>query len=176
MVVMAPDQLNTLQSQYGADLKQFGMGPMPQNGGNAHLAGGNVWIFNPKSSADVIKAAFDYVIYTNFDLGVHENSLAQQAASGQAVGAPTAVLFKGDFQQKLSALNVKYANVPLDNYTTFINSTHALRSEPRRQTQKLYAALDPVVQAVLTDASADPQALLTKAAQQVQQVLDSSAA
>src|ERR1700674_3311508 len=174
MVVMAPDQLNTLQSQYGADLKNFGMGPMPQNGGNASLAGGNLWVFNPKSSADQIKAAFDYVIYTNFDLGVHETSLAQQAANGQAVGAPTAVLFKGDFQSKLTALNVKYANVPLDNYKAFINTTNGLRPEPRRQTQKMYAALDPVMQAVLTNGSADPQALLSQAAQQFQQVLDSS--
>jgi ABC-type glycerol-3-phosphate transport system substrate-binding protein len=174
MVVMAPDQLNTLQSQYGADLTQFGIGPMPQNGGNASLAGGNLWVFNPKSSPDVIKAAFDYVIYSNFDLNVLESSLAQQAASGQAVGAPTAVLFKGDFQQKLTALNQKYATVPLQNYTTFINSTLALRPEPHNQTQKLYAALDSVMQAVLTSASADPQALLNQAAQQFQQVLDSS--
>src|SRR6266851_8805315 len=175
MVVMAPDQLNTLQSQYGADLTQFGMGPMPQNGGNASLAGGNLWVFNPKSSPDVIKAAFDYVIYSNFDLAVHESSLAQQAANGQAVGAPTAVLFQGDFQQKLSALNTKYATVPLQNYATFINSTNALRPEPHNQTQKMYAALDPIMQAVLTNASADPQALLNQAAQQFQQVLDSSA-
>jgi multiple sugar transport system substrate-binding protein len=175
MVVMAPDQLNTLQSQYGADLTQFGMGPMPQNGGNASLAGGNLWIFNPKSSPDAIKAAFDYVVYTNFDLTVHENSLAQQAANGQAVGAPTAVLFQGAFQQKLTALNQKYATVPLQNYTTFINSTFALRPEPHNQTQKLYAALDPIMQAVLTNPSADPQALLNQAAQQFQQVLDSSA-
>jgi multiple sugar transport system substrate-binding protein len=174
MVVMAPDQLNTLQSQYGADLKNFGIGPMPQNGGNASLAGGNLWIFNPKSSADVIKAAFDYVVYTNFDLNVHELSLAQQAANGQAVGAPTAVLFKGDFQAKLTALNVKYANVPLDNYQTFINTTNGLRPEPRRETQKMYAALDPVMQAVLTTPSADPQKLLDQAASQFQQVLDSS--
>jgi ABC-type glycerol-3-phosphate transport system substrate-binding protein len=175
MVVMAPDQLNTLQSQYGADLTQFGIGPMPQNGGNASLAGGNLWIFNPKSSPDVLKAAFDYVIYTNFNLDVLESSLAQQAANGQAVGAPTAVLFKGDFQQKISALNTKYATVPLQNYATFINSTNALRPEPHNQTQKMYAALDPVMQAVLTNASADPQALLNQAAQQFQQVLDSSA-
>ncbi|HEX6483791.1 MAG TPA: extracellular solute-binding protein [Ktedonobacteraceae bacterium] len=175
MVVMAPDQLNTLQSQYGADLTQFGIGPMPQNGGNASLAGGNLWVFNPKSSPDVIKAAFDYVIYTNFNLDVLENSLAQQAANGQAVGAPTAVLFKGDFQQKLTALNKKYATVPLQNYTTFINSTNALRPEPHNQTQKMYAALDPIMQAVLTNASADPQTLLNQAAQQFQQVLDSSA-
>jgi multiple sugar transport system substrate-binding protein len=174
MVVMAPDQLNTLQSQYGADLTQFGIGPMPQNGGNASLAGGNLWVFNPKSSADVIKAAFDYVIYTNFNLDVHESSLAQQAANGQAVGAPTAVLFQGAFQQKLSALNTKYANVPLQNYTSFINSTNALRPEPHRQTQKMYATLDAVMQAILTNASADPQSLLNQAAQQFQQVLDSS--
>ncbi len=176
MVVMAPDQLPTLQTQYQADLKNFGIGPMPQNGGNAALTGGNVWVFNPKSSADVIKAAFDYVIYANFNLNVLENSLAQQAASGQVVGAPTAVLFQGDFQKKLSALNSKYATVPLQNYTTFINSTLALRPEPRKQTQKLYAALDAVMQAVLTNPNADPEALLNKAAQQFQQVLDQSAA
>ena len=174
MVVMAPDQLNTLQSQYQANLMDFGMGPMPQNGGNAALTGGNLWIFNPKSSADAIKAAFDYVIYSNFNLAVHESSLAQQAANGQAVGAPTAVLFQGDFQQKLTALNEKYATVPLQNYATFINSTIALRPEPHNQTQKMYAALDPIMQAVLTNANADPQALLNQAAQQFQQVLDSS--
>jgi ABC-type glycerol-3-phosphate transport system substrate-binding protein len=174
MVVMAPDQLNNLQSSYGADLKNFGLAPMPQNGGNATLAGGNLWIFNPKSSPDVIKAAFDFVTYTNFNLDVLESSKAQQAANGQAVGAPTAQLFKGDFQQKLSALDVKYATVPRENYKTFINSTYALRPEPGRQTQKMYALLDSAMQAVLNDPKADPQALLDAAAKQFQQVLDSS--
>jgi ABC-type glycerol-3-phosphate transport system substrate-binding protein len=174
MVVMAPDQLNNLQSQFGADLKNFGIGAMPQNGGNATLTGGNVWVFNPKSSADVIKAAFDYVIYTNFNLDVRESGLANKAANGQAVGAPTAQLFKGEFQQKLSALDRKYATVPLDNYKTYINSTFALRPEPRNSAQKMFAAIDPAVQAVLTNANADPQALLDQAAKQFQQVLDST--
>ena len=175
MVVMAPDQLDTLKAQYQADLTGFGIGPMPQNGGNAALTGGNIFIFNPKSSQAVIKAAFDYVIYSNFDLNVMENTLATQAAAGQVVGAPTNVLFTGSFQQKIQALNAKYANVPLQNYTTFINSTLALRPEPRNQTQKMYAALDPVMQAILTNPNADPQALLNQAAQQFQQILDSSA-
>ncbi len=175
MVVMAPDQLNTLKSQYQADLTQFGIGPMPQNGGNAALTGGNIFVFNPKSSQDVIKAAFDYVVYSNFNLQVMESNLATQSAAGQVVGAPTNVLFTGSFQQQINALTTKYANVPLSNYTTFVNSTAALRAEPRNQTQKMYAALDPVMQAVLTNASADPQALLNQAAQQFQQVLDQSA-
>ena len=172
MVVMAPDQLNTLQSQYQANLADFGIGPMPQNGGNAALTGGNIFIFNPKSSQDVIKAAFDYVIYSNFNLDVLENNLATQAASGQVVGAPNNVLFTGALQQKINALTTRYANVPLQNYASFTSSTVALRPEPRKQTQKMYAALDPVMQAVLTNSSADPQTLLNQAAQQFQQILD----
>ena len=126
-------------------------------------------------SQDVIKAAFDYVIYTNFNLNVVENGYAQSAAASQVVGAPTNVLFTGDFQQKLNVLAAKYANVPTHNYLPFTQSTAALRPEPRNQTQKMYAALDPVVQAILTDASSNPQTLLNQAAQQFQQVLDSSA-
>jgi multiple sugar transport system substrate-binding protein len=173
MVVMAPDQLNTLKSQYQANMDDFGIGPMPQNGGNAALTGGNIFVFNPKSSQDAIKAAFDYIIYSNFDLTVLESSLASQAAAGQVVGAPTNVLFtNGAFQQKVNALNAKYANVPLQNYAPFLNSTVKLRAEPRNQTQKMYAVLDTAVQAVLTNPNADPQTLLTQAAQQFQQVLD----
>jgi len=175
MVVMAPDQLSTLRAQYQANLDDYGIGPMPQNGGNAALTGGNLWVFNPKSSAAVIKAAFDYVIYSNFNLSVVENSLAQQANSGQAVGAPTIVLFQGNFQQQLNALYAKYANVPLQNYQSFINAKLALRPEPPNQTQKMYATLDPVMQAVLTNPNADPQQLLNLAAQQFQQILDQSA-
>ncbi len=175
MVIMAPDQLTSLKAQYQANMDNFGIGPMPQNGGNAALTGGNIFVFNPKSSRDAIKAAFDYVIYSNFDLNVVENSLALQASSGQVAGAPTNILFIGDFQQKINALNAKYANVPLQNYTTFVNAQVKLRAEPRTQTQKMYAALDPVVQAVLTNRGADPKALLDQAAQQFQQILDQSA-
>ncbi|EFH79920.1 substrate-binding domain-containing protein [Ktedonobacter racemifer] len=175
MVVMAPDQLNTLKSQYQANLDDFGIGPMPQNGGNAALTGGNIFIFNPKSSKEKIKVGFDYVIYNNFDLNVMESNLASQSASGQVVGGPTNVLFTGEFQQKVNELTTKYANTPLQNYQTFNKSTAALRPEPRKETQKMYAALDPVVQAVLTNASADPKKLLDQAAQQFQQVLDQSA-
>jgi hypothetical protein len=64
--------------------------------------------------------------------------------------------------------------VPRENYAAYINSKNALRPEPRRQTQKMYAALDGPMQAVLTNGDADPQALLNQAAQQFQQVLDSS--
>ena len=47
-----------------------------------------------------------------------------------------------------------------------------LVNEPVAHTQELYAALDPVVQAVLTDQNADIDALLDAANTQVQAVLD----
>lgn len=174
MVVMAPDQLDALKSQYQANLEDFGIGPIPQNGGNSVLTGGNIFVFNPRSSQAVIKAAFDYVLYTNFDLDVMENNLAAKASAGQVVGHPINVLFTGAFQKKIDDLNAKYANVPVQNYQSFKQSTATLRPEPRNQTQKMYAALDPVMQAILTNPNADPQALLNQAAQQFQQVLDST--
>ncbi|GHO42740.1 extracellular solute-binding protein [Ktedonospora formicarum] len=175
MVVMAPDMLDTLKSQYKANLEDFGMAPMPQNGGNAALTGGNIFIFNPKSSREAIKTAFDFVIYSQFDLSVMENNLALKSSAGQTVGAPSNILFTGEFQDTINKLNLKYANVPTGNYTTFANSKLTLRPEPRTETQKMYAALDSVVQTTLSNANADPKALLDQAAQQFQKILDQAA-
>lgn len=175
MTIMAPDQLSTLKTQFQANLEDFGIGPMPQNGGNAALTGGNVFVFNPKSSAEVIKTAFDYVLYSNFDLTILEDQLANAASAGQVVGGPTNILFTGEFQNQLNELSQKYANVPLENYRAFAESSLTLRPEPRTQTQQMYALLDPAVQAVLTDEKADPQKLLDEAAQQFQQLLDQEA-
>src|SRR5258708_1694330 len=113
MAIMAPDQLNALKTVYGADLNNFGLGAMPQNGGNAALTGGNIYVFNPKPSQDVIKPAFDYAIYSNFDLNLLTITLAQQPAPAPLLGAPTTALFTGTFPQQTQALNAKYATIPL---------------------------------------------------------------
>jgi multiple sugar transport system substrate-binding protein len=115
------------------------------------------------------------VIYNFFDPSVLEDQMASSSSAGQVVGGPANVLFTGDFQKQLNTLTAKYANAPLQNYKPFADATLTLRAEPRNQTQKMYAALDPLVQAVLTNPKADPQALLNQAAQQFQQVLDQSA-
>lgn len=175
MVVMAPDMMTSFKFQYQANLDNFGIGPMPQHGGNAALTGGNVYIFNPKSSQAKIKVAFDYVVYANFNLDTVETQYKNANSNGRLVGLPTNVIFVGDLQKKLTDLGNKYANVPVQNYKPFTSSSLTLRAEPRNQTQKMYAQLDSVMQAVLTNASADPQKLLDQAAQQVQQLIDQSA-
>jgi multiple sugar transport system substrate-binding protein len=172
MVVEAPDTLSTLKSSFQADMADLGMWPMPQNGGNAALSGGHVYVFKAGDSADLLQAAVDWCSYYRFDLDVIENTTANQAAAGLPVGGPANVLFSGDYQAKRTAITNKYANLPQDNYAPFSEAKLSLRPEPTVQTQKLYASLDPVVQAVLSNPNADPQALLDTAARQFQTVLD----
>jgi multiple sugar transport system substrate-binding protein len=174
MVIEAADTLASLKSGYQADLTDIGLWPMPQNGGNAALSGGHIYVFKAGDSAEALDAAIQWASYYRFDLGVYEDSTAQASAAGLPVGYPANVLFQGDYQQQRMAIDKKYANLPLDNYAPFVSSTVGLRPEPPTQTQKLYAALDSVVQKVLTDPAADPQALLAQAQTQFQSVLDAS--
>jgi ABC-type glycerol-3-phosphate transport system substrate-binding protein len=173
MIVTSPSRLADLKVQYQANLDDFGLAPMPQNGGNAAMSGGSIWVFNPKSKPDVVKLAYDWTIFSRFDLNVLDAKYAAQAKSNQPVGLPTNIIFKGAFQEQLDSLIKKYANVPLQNYQPFVKSTLQLKAEPPKETQKMYASLDPVVQAILTTFNADPKKLLDQAAQQFQaQVLD----
>lgn len=176
MVVEASDTLPALQTAYQADMTNIGLWPMPQsptNPGNATLSGGHVYVFKAGDSSDVLNAAVEWASYYRFDLSVIENSTVQAAASGLPVGFPTATIFTGSYQQSLQAISQKYANLPLDNYALYANSGLALRPEPPVQTQAMYAALDPVVQGVLTSAKADPQTLLNTAQTNFQATLSS---
>jgi multiple sugar transport system substrate-binding protein len=172
MIVEASDVLLTLKSSYNADLTDIGLWPMPQNGGNSALAGGHVYVFKAGDKADTLNAAIEWAKYYRFDLGVVEQYLSHQAAAGLPVGGPASMIFRGDYQQQLRDLIKKYANLPQDNYAPFVASQLNLRSEPSNLTQKLYGLLDSVVQAVLTDAKANPKTLLDSAAQQFQGMLD----
>ena len=119
MVVEAPDTLVTLKSSYQADMTDLAMWPMPQNGGNAALTGGHVYVFKAGDSSDLPEAAVEWCSYYRFDLDVIENYTASQAAAGLPVGGPANILFTGDYQAQRTAITNKYANLPQDNYTLF---------------------------------------------------------
>ncbi len=176
MVVEASDTLPALQTAYQADMKNIGLWPMPQapsNPGNATLSGGHVYVFKNGDNGDTLNAAVQWASYYRFDLDVIENSTAQASAAGLPTGFPTATIFTGSYQQKLLEISKKYANLPVDNYALYAESPLGLRPEPPVQTQAMYAALDTVVQGVLTSATADPQALLDTAAQNFQNTVNS---
>ena len=70
----------------------------------------------------------------------------------------------------------EYINVPLDQMTGVLRRHLRRRrrwARPKGKTQEIYALLDAVVQAVLTDQNADIDALLTQADKDAQALLDS---
>lgn len=168
MAIMAPDALPTLKTLHDAAIEDFGMAPLPQHGGNATLIGGASWIFNPKASPDVIKAAFEWTINRDFNLTAFEADLKGQQARGELVGWPQFPLFGGDFQRQRDEITAKYMNAPMQNYRPYLESRLQLRSEPPIETQQMYALLDQAMLAVLTDPSADPRTLLDRLANEFQ--------
>ncbi|MEM8531506.1 MAG: extracellular solute-binding protein [Chloroflexota bacterium] len=173
MAIMAPDALPSLQSQYEANIEDFGFGPLPQQGGNATLAGGAAWMFNPSSPPEIQEAAFEWTVFRDFNIDSYEADLQGQAERGELVGWPQLPLFRGAYQEQREEVLARYANAPTEYYQPYLEADVALRPEPPIETQKLYAILDTAMQAVLTDENADPQQVLDEATQQFQmQVLD----
>ena len=174
--VQAPDALTYIRENFDdVDINLFGMGILPQNGGNATLAGGGTWMFSPSATQEILAAAVDFSLYREFDLTSYEQNLQADQARGALIGAPELPIFSGDFQAQRDAVREKYINAPIANYTAYVEGSNDLEltPEPPFETQQLYAAIDVAVQAVLTDEGADPATLLNEAAQLYQtQVLD----
>ena len=95
-------------------------------------------------------------------------------ANNQPVGVPALPIFDKATYDESQVWIKDYINVPIDQMTPFTSKIfdQPLVTEPTAHTQELYAALDPVVQAVLTDKNADIDALLDAANTQVQAILD----
>jgi ABC-type glycerol-3-phosphate transport system substrate-binding protein len=157
-----------LKDKYKADINDFGLAALPQAGGNATLGGGYAYMFNAKSSPEQLQAAVDWALFRSFDLGNYETNLKQKQARGDSIGFPTPPIFTGDCQKQIDALTAKYANTPVQNYVPFVKGmqTIKVRTEPPVEVQKMYAAIDPAVQAVLTEPSTDPRQALDNAAKQ----------
>jgi ABC-type glycerol-3-phosphate transport system substrate-binding protein len=95
-------------------------------------------------------------------------------ANNQPVGVPALPIFdKATYDENQTWIK-DLINVPLEQMTNFTSKIfdQPLVNEPTSHTQETYAALDPVVQAVLTDKNADINALLDAANAQVQAILD----
>jgi multiple sugar transport system substrate-binding protein len=95
-------------------------------------------------------------------------------ANNQPVGVPALPIFdKASYDQSQEWIK-DYINVPTAQMVGFTSKIfdQPIVTEPTVHTQELYAALDPVVQAVLTDQNANIGALLDAANAAVQTILD----
>lgn len=142
------------------------------------LGGGTLAAVNVNTTEEQRDAAVTWIdwYYMN-KLLTQEGAVADAQAlkaNNQPVGVPALPVFdKATYDQ--SQVWIKdYINVPSPQMTPFTSKIfdQQLVNEPAAHTQDLYAALDPVVQAVLTDRNANIDSLLDAANKQVQAVLD----
>ncbi|MGV9380484.1 ABC transporter substrate-binding protein [Nonomuraea sp. NPDC003707] len=171
MYLGTPGTYRLAKMTYGMpNIDAFGIGPLPQAGGNATLTGGDVYMVPKSASAEKTAAAVKWLLFAyaqpQYDTGAAaERAKALAADPNAAVGVPTLPMFDEAQQAKIDEAVKPYVNVKLEHFRPWIEGTPKLqlRAEPPVRAQAVYAVLDSVVQAVLTDRDADVDALLTKA-------------
>lgn len=146
-------------------------------GGNAALLGGGLYMFAPGSSNEQLDAAFKWLELrgmtpkaTPDTLSALENNLKIQVEQGYVVG-PHGLQIWTDPERIAAEKEIvdKYTNVNMALFEDYMtNGTKGLRPEPPINAQELYKTLDVVIQSVLTNKNADPQALLDRAVSEFQ--------
>ncbi len=142
------------------------------------LGGGTLAAVNVVTKDDERDAAVNWIdFYYMQKLLTQEGAVADAQAlkaNNQPVGVPSLPIFDKATYDASQQWIKDYINVPTNQMTPFTSKIfdQKIVTEPTAHTQELYAALDPVVQAVLTDKNADVDALLTKANTDVQAILD----
>jgi multiple sugar transport system substrate-binding protein len=144
--------------------------------GGGTLAAVNVVTTDAERDAAVAWIDFYYIQKLITQEGAVADAKAL-TANNQPVGVPALPIFDKATYDESQTWIKDYINVPLAQMTPFTSKIfdQPLVNEPVAHTQETYAALDPVVQAVLTDKNADIDALLDAANTQIQAILDTPA-
>ncbi len=142
------------------------------------LGGGTLAAVNVVTNDAQRDAAVDWIdFYYMQKLLTQDGAVADAEAlkaNNQPVGVPSLPIFDKATYDASQEWIKDYINVPTAQMAPFTSQifNQQIVTEPTAHTQELYAALDPVVQAVLTDKNANIDALLDAANKNVQAVLD----
>lgn len=141
--------------------------------GRVTLTGGSVYMMAKGTTPEQQDAILKWLLFGDSSPRTDENSLASyeatckiNAESGFPVG-PTSVRLwtsggRADAEQEIRD---KYCNVDMRLWNPYCQSAEeGLHAEPALNAQELYAALDAIIQEVLTNKDADCQKLLSDAA------------
>jgi ABC-type glycerol-3-phosphate transport system substrate-binding protein len=181
MFVLQSDAYQPLTELLAFPAANFGFAAMPtqEEGENpVTLSGGNIDIVNPNADAAQIQAAVEWIQFNT--LGKYESKEAARAyaealaAGGGAVAIPGLPVVTPDMYTQYLDWIADLNNVPLDNFAPYLSrfADQTVVGEPPVKGQDIYATLDPVVQAVITDQSANIATLLSDAASAAQDALD----
>ena len=169
---------NLIQSQ-GMNPLDYGATVIPLEGSDAGtLGGGTIAAVNVKADDAHKAAAVRWIDFYYMQKLIDQDAAVQDAKtlneSDQAVGVPALPVFdKATFDESRVWIQ-DYINVDQDNVSYFNDAIfdQQLVPEPKAHTQELYAALDVVVQAVLTDKGADYESMLQDVNTQIQSLID----
>jgi ABC-type glycerol-3-phosphate transport system substrate-binding protein len=157
----------------------YGLTMIPLSGADAGvLGGGTMAAVASNATAAEKSAAIKWIDFHYLRKYTNQAAAAKNAqtmvASNQPVGTPELPIFSQSQYQQYQDWIKQYVNVPLDQMTTFTSKIFSAKlvNEPPIATQDVYAALDPVVQAVLTDANANIDQLLKDANDKAQRAID----
>ena len=168
-----------LATQNAIKPKTYGLTTVPLQGADAGvLGGGTLAGVSAKATKAQQDAAVKWIdFYYMQKISTEEGAVLDAktlADTNAPVGAPQLPVFDKATYDRMLGWTAKYVNVPLEQMTPYTDKMfdQQLLTEPTRSTQEVYALLDPVVQAVLTDRDADIEALLAKAETDAQALLD----
>jgi multiple sugar transport system substrate-binding protein len=179
MYMGGSDVYNSLVTENNIDPATFGLTVLPLDGADSGvLGGGTVMAVRGDASPEEIAAAVKWVDFFYMSKLVDEESAKADAKaladSDAPVGTPALPIFSAEQLATSDAWVAEYVNVPLEQMRLFKDNIfeQALVPEPPAHTQEMYAILDAVVQAVLTDQDADIDGLLDDANADVTALLD----
>lgn len=166
-----------LITQNALNPDDYGLTVLPLAGDDPGvLGGGTLAAVNPKASAAEQAASVEWIDFYYMGKITNEEAAKESAklsaSLDQPVGAPELPVFDQELFDQNREWISEYINVPVEQmnpYTDQIGQQQIL-PEPRISTQEVYALLDTVVQAVLTDENADIEALLADAQTQAEAI------
>lgn len=157
----------------------YGLTVIPQDGEDpGTLGGGDIAVVSPTIDAATKAAAVKWIDYYYMQRLLNEDAAVTDAKtladSGQAVGTPVLPVLTPEQYEITRTWIEPYINVPVDQMKGFFDGIFTQKpvGEAKGKTQEIYALLDTVIQAVLTDENADIQALVEQADIDAQSILD----
>jgi len=171
MYVSGSDVYTNLVQASNVSPSIYGLAPIPlAKNKNAGVLGGGTLVgvrpdANTATKAAAIKWIDFYYEQPLVDKAQAVRNAKTLAAGKQPVGVPALPLFNKKQYDLANTWIKPYINVPLGQMKPFTTGifSQKLIAEPAASTQSIYHALDPVVEAVLTNENADIAALLKAA-------------
>ncbi|TDC53457.1 extracellular solute-binding protein [Jiangella ureilytica] len=179
MYIGGSDVYNSLVTENSIDPNSYGLTVLPLEGADAGVLGGGTIVgVRPDASEAERAAAVKWIDFFYMSKLTQEEAALADAealvAADAPLGTPALPIFGAEQLAESDAWVADLVNVPLEQMMPFKESIldQPLVPEPPVRAQDLYAELDAVVQAVLTDENADIDALLETANSNVSSLIE----